>query len=108
MEKAGLKSRSFTLVNEITNKSKNNIYSAGYFCHGDSLNVKKQQGIVLPEQNCPIFVFSFDRGCPNKRAEIIPKSPDPGNAGVGKKLHTLVVFLVYIFTNPLFYFINPR
>ncbi len=61
--------------------------------------------MAFSEQKSLIFVLLFDRGCPNKRAEIIPKSPDPGNAGVGKiKVHNYVVFSVYIFTNPLFYF----
>ncbi len=40
--------------------------------------------MAFSEQKSLIFVLLFDRGCPNKRAEIIPKSPDPGNAGVGK------------------------
>jgi hypothetical protein len=37
-EKAGLKSRCSILMNEITNKSKNNIYSDRYFCHEDYPN----------------------------------------------------------------------
>jgi hypothetical protein len=60
--------------------------------------------MTLPEQNCPIFVFSFDRGCPSKRAEIIPKSPDPGNAGVGKIESTLRGFSgIYLYKSPFLF-----
>lgn len=55
--------------------------------------------------------FTVNRGALKQRAEIIPKKPDPDNAGGGiTKKHTFesgFVFLGKSFENPLFYFINP-
>jgi len=89
-------------VNEITNKSKDNIYSAIYFSPDDRPDVKKQGRIAFAEQKCTIFVLIFYRGCPSRRAEIIPKLPDPDNAGVGKKDPHFVVFWYISLQIPFF------
>jgi len=40
---------------------------------------------AIIEQKDTIFVSSINRGAPIERAEIIPKLPDPDNAGGGKE-----------------------
>ena len=55
------------------------------------------------EQKDLIFVFQFT-GVPIHiiRAEIIPRIPDPDNAGVGSIDHRKVIFGINLITIPFF------
>ena len=55
------------------------------------------------EQKNSYICLLIKRGCPLIRAEIIPKLPDPDNAGGGNKDHTKVIIGIFHILNPLFY-----
>jgi len=53
--------------------------------------------VISNEKNSCIFVLQFtNRGALNKRAEIKPFEPDPGNAGEGRDTKQMTAFYSYL------------
>ncbi len=52
---------------------------------------------TLISENCvSLYRLSTNRGAQNKRAEIKPIEPDPGNAGEGREDKQMTAFYSYL------------